>query len=160
MFEVHNVHRREFAVPLSAVQSLLKEVGTKRDQLWPRGQWPPMRFPQEGGVGGHGPIRYRVQSRSPAEVRFLFCQSALWSGGHTLRVRPTPKGAVLEHVIEARLTWPGLLVWHLAVRPLHDALLEDALDNAQRLLTGGVGRPAQWSAWVRMLRWGAVRLGL
>ncbi|MEM1418366.1 MAG: SRPBCC family protein, partial [Myxococcota bacterium] len=46
----------------------------------------------------------------------------------------------------------GSLYWSLVVRPLHDALIEDAFDNAERALTGDVARPARWSLRVRLLR--------
>ncbi|MFF7412524.1 hypothetical protein [Streptomyces lydicus] len=39
-----------------------------------------------------------------------------------------------------------------ARRPLHDAVLEDSLDLAERACAGAVGRPARWSRSVRLLR--------
>jgi hypothetical protein len=42
--------------------------------------------------------------------------------------------------------------WPLAVRWLHDALIEDALDRAE---TATAARPVparRWSPWVRLLR--------
>jgi len=45
-----------------------------------------------------------------------------------------------------RLTWP------LAIRWLHDACIEDLLDNAEEALTGALLRPSRWSPWVRFLR--------
>lgn len=48
--------------------------------------------------------------------------------------------------------WPGMrLDKPLAIRPLHDALVEDALTNAQVAL-GEQPMPVPWSPWVRMLR--------
>lgn len=46
----------------------------------------------------------------------------------------------------AQLTWP------LVFRPLHNALIEDALDNAEQQVTGHLQHPARWSAYVRVLR--------
>jgi hypothetical protein len=46
----------------------------------------------------------------------------------------------------------ALLSWPLVFRPLHDAVLEDALDDAERHVTGRVERPARWSIYVRVLR--------
>jgi hypothetical protein len=42
--------------------------------------------------------------------------------------------------------------WPIAVRWMHDALIEDAFDNAEREVTGSVTKPARWSRWVRFLR--------
>jgi hypothetical protein len=38
------------------------------------------------------------------------------------------------------------------IEPLHDALLEDALDLAEQTLEGRVSRPARWNPWVRFVR--------
>ena len=39
-----------------------------------------------------------------------------------------------------------------AVEPLHDAVIEDLFDNAERETPGTVIRPATWSPRVRVLR--------
>jgi len=39
----------------------------------------------------------------------------------------------------------------LMIRPLHDALIEDALGNAERAC-GGTAPRRPWSLWVRILR--------
>ncbi|MFE7492135.1 hypothetical protein [Kitasatospora sp. NPDC057541] len=46
----------------------------------------------------------------------------------------------------ARLTWP------LAFRWLHDALLEDSLERAERVCDSELRTPANWSRYVRLLR--------
>lgn len=46
----------------------------------------------------------------------------------------------------ARLSWP------LVFRPLHDALIENVLDNAARHVTGHLERPTRCSSYVRALR--------
>jgi hypothetical protein len=48
-------------------------------------------------------------------------------------------------VEQAALTWP------LIFRPLHEALIEDSLDDAERAL-GGEPPAREWSPWVRLLR--------
>jgi hypothetical protein len=45
----------------------------------------------------------------------------------------------------ARLTWP------LAIRWMHDALIEDSLDHAERTVTARI-HDARWSIFVRLLR--------
>ena len=44
------------------------------------------------------------------------------------------------------------LMFSAVVEPLHDAVVEDLLDNAEREATGSVARPASWSPRVRVLR--------
>jgi hypothetical protein len=72
---------------------------------------------------------------------------------HTFTVTALAPGQVeLRHTLTGRPTGAQRLRWPLVVQPLHDALLEDALDNAERELTGTVARPARWSLRVRLLR--------
>lgn len=60
--------------------------------------------------------------------------------------------AVLRHTIAMYVRGPARLTWPLMFRPLHDALLEDSLDCAERAITGLVSQPAHWSRYVRFLR--------
>jgi len=46
----------------------------------------------------------------------------------------------------------GSLTWPFVFGPLHDALLEDALDKADAALTGKEWRPRMLPAGVRLLR--------
>jgi hypothetical protein len=62
----------------------------------------------------------------------------------------------LRHVIEMRASGAALLQWLFVIRPLHNALLEDALDRAE-LYGGGRPRYKGWSPWVRLLRWAKQR---
>jgi hypothetical protein len=59
---------------------------------------------------------------------------------------------VLEHRIEMTARWPAMASWPLVFRPLHDALIEDALSMAQESL-GQDPRSVPWSRRVRFLRW-------
>lgn len=115
-----------------------------------------MRFDRPLGVGargGHGPIRYTVEEYRPGQrVVFRFLRPALVRGTHALEVLEAQEGVVVRHTVEATPGWCGWLLWPLVFRWLHDALVEDALDNAERALTGRVRSPARWSPWVRLLR--------
>jgi hypothetical protein len=64
---------------------------------------------------------------------------------------PTPDSCVLRHVITGRLRGAGHLAWPLFVRWLHDAVLEDLLDNAATAVGHPPATPARWSPWVRVL---------
>jgi hypothetical protein len=59
---------------------------------------------------------------------------------------------LLRHTIRMRAHGPALLSWPLAIRPLHDALLEDALSLAQASL-GATPVVRLWSPFVKFLRW-------
>ncbi len=97
-----------------------------------------------GAVGGHGAIRYTVQRYEPGrQVVFEFGASMPLVGTHALEVMAgsEPGHAVLRHTILAQATGRGRLIWPLAIRWLHDALIEDLLDRAATAI--GQPQPAQ-----------------
>jgi hypothetical protein len=154
---IENVHRRVLRAPAGHAGELLDSLSGPDDRLWPSPPWPPMRLDgplAAGATGGHGPIHYTVEEYRPGRgVRFRFVPPTGVDGTHELSVIP-----VDAHRVEVRHTLVGTpagamrLGWPLAFRWLHDALLEDLLDNAERELTGTVARPARWSPYVRLLR--------
>ncbi len=157
-----NVHERRIAAAPDAVGDIVGTLGSSGDRLWPgspAGAWPPMRLDRPlavGARGGHSRVRYHVASYVPGRsVRFEFEDDGTTRGlrgGHRFEVEPSGAETILRHVIEADAMSPAALVrWILLLRPLHDALMEDALDRAEMALTGRVARPSRWSAWVRFL---------
>jgi hypothetical protein len=153
---VRNVHRRAVD-DVEAVGALLDDLGSIDDQLWPRDRWPAMRLdrPLEvGALGGHGPIRYRVELYEPKRrFRFRFERPRGFDGFHEFcLVEDDPP--VLEHLLEAELTGLARLSWPLVYRPLHNDLIEDALANAA---SGPASRT--WSPATRLLRWTLERVG-
>ena len=149
---VYNVHER-LLPPGSGV--LIDELGSDDDRIWPH-RWPPMRFDRPLGVGaqgGHGPIRYTVESYVPGRwVRFRVSEPVGFDGYHEFTAHDVDDGTVLRHTIAMRLHGTAKLTWPLAVRWFHDAVVEDLLDRAERVTTGTVRHPARWSAYVRLLR--------
>jgi hypothetical protein len=120
-------------------------------ELWPSG-WPALEFDRPLGVGadgGHGPIRYTCTDYVPGKrVEFTFAPSLGLIGTHTLEVVP----GGLRHTAVGRPTGRMRVLWPFAIRWLHDALIEDLLDNAETALGTPPARPARWSPWVRVLR--------
>jgi hypothetical protein len=106
-----------------------------------------------GAAGGHGPIRYSVIAYEPGKkLTFEFISPRGFVGKHWFEVlRHGSSETILRHTIEMSLVGSALLSWPIAIRPLHDALVEDALTNAQVAL-GEQPTPAPWSPWVRVLR--------
>jgi hypothetical protein len=153
---VRNVHQRFLAVPPERLAPLFDSLSSRNDRLWPLEQWPRMRLDRPLGVGasgGHGPIRYDVENYEPGKrVTFRFRGPRGFDGTHALLVEAAEGGAVLRHVLEMEVHGPALLSWPLVFRPLHDALVEDALDKAEHALLGSVEHPARWSWRVRLLR--------
>ena len=154
---VLNVHERALRCSEEALGALIDSLASDEDKLWPRRAWPPMTFDRPLGVGatgGHGPIRYRVSDYVPGRwIRFRFTGPRGFDGFHEFTTDHADDGrAVLRHTIAMYVRGPARLTWPLMIRPLHDALLEDSLDCAERAITGLVSQPAQWSRYVRFLR--------
>jgi hypothetical protein len=160
---IRNVHERRLDATPAEVGAVLDTLASANDRLWPSGRWPAMRFerpldvrvPAEplraGAGGGHGPIRYQVSRYVPGrQVVFSFCPASGLDGEHRFEVVPEGGATVLRHVLEARPIGRGRLSWPLVMRPLHDALIEDALDRAERAVGGRPRR--RWSPRVALLR--------
>jgi hypothetical protein len=116
-----------------------------------------MRFDRPlgvGAVGGHGPIRYVIEEYQPGRlIRFRFTGPAGFLGTHRFEVEEVAPGQVrLRHVLEMRVVGRARLTWPLVYWPLHDALIEDALDRAEAS-TGRLPPPRRWPVRVRLLRW-------
>lgn len=154
--KILNVHERSFAAPPRAAGVLLDGLASPDDRLWPRKDWPAMRLDRPLGVGaagGHGPIGYRaIEYEAGAHVRFHFTAPPGLEGEHSFDVISTPGGGtVLRHVLEGRSVGAMVLAWPLVYRPLHDALVEDALACAATALGEPPAR-RPWSRRVRVLR--------
>jgi len=153
---VRDVHERALSASPAEVGALIDSLASAHDRLWPRESWPRMRLdrPLEvGAVGGQGPIGYRVESYVPGQtVVFRLSRPKGFDGIHRLDVVEQPDGSsLLRHVLEMTPRGRARIVWPLAIRPLHCALVEDALAKAE----AEVGQPPRivpWSRRVRALR--------
>jgi hypothetical protein len=138
---IRNVHTRDLGVPAGPFVDRMQE-------LWPPA-WGRQEFDRPLGVGadgGHGPIRYRCTEFVPGEsITFEFTDL---SGTHTL----SAAGTVLRHDLVGDFNLAQRLRWALVIRWLHDACLEDLLDNAERAAGREPAEPARWSLWVRLVR--------
>lgn len=154
MTRVRNVHERVIAADIDRVGALLDRLASDDDPIWPSPPWPPVRFDRPlsvGATGGHGPISYAVVAYEPGRrIRFDF--PAPDTGFHELSVRALDEHHTLvRHELESDAPGLQMLTWVLAIRWLHDALLEDLLDNVQHAVGDPVPRPARWSPWVRLV---------
>lgn len=154
--QVLNVHERTLDALPDEVAPLLDSLASPADRLWPWHSWPRMAFDRPLGIGasgGHGPIRYVVEAYTPGRsIRFRFTGPAGFDGWHGFELSELDNRTRLRHTLEMRTHGRAALSWPLLYRPLHDALLEDALATAQDSL-GLRPDPVPWSARVRLLRW-------
>lgn len=155
---IQNIHHRDFTQTPVEVGQLIDTLASKQDRLWPRDRWPAMRFDRSlevGARGGHSPIHYTIERYTPAsEIVFRFHKPAGFNGTHGYFVTSLANGLTrLEHRLEMTTSGPALLTWPLIFRPLHDALIEDSLDKAEKHLTGALAQASRWTPWVKFLRW-------
>jgi hypothetical protein len=155
IMQVRNVHRRTLG-STDVLAALIDGLAGPDDRLWPGDLWPPMRLDrplQVGARGGHGPIRYQVEEYEPGRyVRFRFERPRGFDGYHEFsRLGGPERPDELVHAIHARMHGLARVTWPLLYRPLHDALIEDALDRAQAACGHRGGRTG-WSSYVKWIR--------
>jgi hypothetical protein len=156
MLKVNNIHERELKGTPEQVGKILDSLSSKWDALWPNRSWPRMKFDRPldiGAAGGHGPIRYFVEEYEPGKsVTFRFTGPKGFDGYHGFEVLVREEGSVvLRHTVRMTARFPAFITWPMVFRPLHDALIEDALSNAQVSL-GQLPEGHRWSIWVKFLR--------
>jgi len=154
--QILNIHERLLPAVPSRVGELIDSLSSADDCLWPHASWPSMRFDrplQVGASGGHGPIRYSVETYVPGErIVFRFRGPPGLIGTHGFEVIPRSNTTtLLRHIVDAESRGAMVLGWPLVIGPLHDALLEDSLATAQAVL-GLEPEITPWPFWIRLLR--------
>lgn len=155
MRTVRNIHERILDVPAAAVGALIDRLSTPDDPVFPSPAWAPMAFDrplQVGAAGGHGPVRYAVTAYEPGRrVRFGFAPPG--DGFHEITVEPLDDGRCrLRHVLESRMGPADRLMWALAIRRVHETVVEEVFDNAELVATGAIARPVRRTRLVRLLQ--------
>jgi hypothetical protein len=154
---VINIHQREYDADAATIGALLDGLASPDDRLWPGDRWPAIRFDRPLGVGvrgGHGMIRYYVESYVPGQkILFRLTAPKGFDGTHWFEVEEVePMRTRLRHTLEVRLSGTARLTWPLAIRWLHDALLEDALDRADAAVKDGKCKIRALPLHVKFLR--------
>lgn len=154
---VYNAHQREIAAPVSEVGPLIDSLATRNDRLWPRSEWPSMRLNGPLGVGaagGHGPVRYFVTAYEPSRrIEFQFTGPSGFHGHHSFTVTSlTHNSTLLRHELSLSPSGTAKLTWPLFFRPMHDALIEESLDRAEREFSSSPVTAHRRSLWTKILR--------
>ena len=154
--KVTNIHRRIINQPKYQISKILDSLSSKDDKLWPMEQWPPMIFKKglvKGAIGGHGPIKYSILNYVPGNnIEFKFMKPDGFNGIHKFEIAEiTPNQTELKHTIEMSLSGKGIVTWYLAIKWLHDALLEDCLDKVENQFLQNP-KSTTWNIWVDILR--------
>ena len=154
--KVLNIHKRTIHQPKNKVSELLKTLSTENDLIWPKENWPEMKFKdgiQVGAKGGHGPIRYTVEKYDPNEIiQFRFSKPIGFNGIHKFEIKElSDKQTELKHTIDMNTEGKATLKWLFVIRSLHNALLEDGFDKLENIFSNEK-RHSEWNIWVKMIR--------
>ena len=154
--KVINIHKRIINQPKENVSKLLETLSTKDDKIWPNKKWPAIKFKEGlkvGSFGGHGSIRYKIVSYDIGNsIYFEFIKSSGFIGFHSFEIKELEINVIeVKHTIEMNTTGKGIFNWAIVIRWLHDALIEDALDNIENCFSDK-NKTTEWSFWVKTLR--------
>lgn len=154
--KVINIHQRIINQPKENVAILFETLSKKDDKIWPFEKWPSMKFKDGlkiGSKGGHGPVRYTiVEFVKGAFIKFQFSKPDGFNGFHQLEIRELEKNKTeIKHTIDMKTTGIGIITWMLAIRSLHNALLEDAFDKVENHFSKE-NKETAWNIWVKILR--------
>jgi hypothetical protein len=154
---VQSRHARSLDAAVEEVGRLVGALGGERDALWPNDLWPgtQLRFDRALGLGargGHGVIRYAVEAYEPGSfVQFRFEPGQGLAGFHRFDIVPLSDGRTrLAHTLDTRLEGTARLMRPLLLR-MHDTLIRQLLDNAQRATGGRVEQPTPMAWWMRAM---------
>ena len=154
---VQSRHARSLDATVEEVGRLVAALGGEHDVLWPNDRWPgtQLRFDRPlavGARGGHGAIRYSVEAYEPGRfVQFRFEPGQGLDGFHRFDVVPLADGRTrLQHTLDTRLEGTARLLRPLLER-MHDTMLGQTLDNAQRVTGGRVYGPTRMALWMRAM---------
>lgn len=154
---VLNVHERKIAAPPAVVAELIDSLASSNDRLWPSNDWPAMcldRGLEVGSAGGHGPVRYTIEHYEPGRrVKFRFTGPEGFHGHHSFAAfSNSTDSTLLRHELFLRPRGIALITWPLFFRPLHNALVKESLDRAERECGAPARSPSRRTLWTRVLR--------
>lgn len=154
---VTNIHKRKLPQSLIKVSPLLHTLGTDNDAVWPNENWPSIYFIEglkKGSPGGHGIIKYTIVDYNKAgNIIFNFTKPKGFEGIHEFKLEAISENETLithdiqMHTTTIKATW----FWIVAIRWLHDALIEEAFDNMESQFSEVKIKP-KYTLWVKFLR--------
>ncbi len=154
--KVINIHTRIINQPKKVISELLTTLATKDDLIWPKENWPAIRF--KNGInlntkGGHGPIKYTIEEYNLEKIiQFRFTKPKGFLGIHKFELKELNNSQTeIKHIIDINTNFRATLNWIFIIRPLHDALIEDAFDKLENNFSSNK-KKAKWSFWVKFIR--------
>jgi len=107
-----------------------------------------------GSKGGHGIIGYTIIEYNPEYgIKFQFTNPKGFDGIHEFKMKKLNHNQTeVSHIIDMETNGVASIQWVVFIRWLHDALIEDALDNIENHFSDEK-RDSKWSPWVKLWRW-------
>ncbi|XMO85752.1 hypothetical protein AAFN75_13245 [Algibacter sp. AS12] len=136
---------------------LLETLSSKDDKVWPKTNWPAIRFKDGlnvGAKGGHGIIQYEIEGNIPGdEIVFRFLKPHGFNGIHKFEIKDLGDNTteVKHSIIMITEGIVATLKWALVIRWLHDALIENAFDTIENNALDKK-KHTKWNLWVRIWR--------
>ena len=162
---MESIHERILNCPISKAADLIDSFSQRNASLWPSSLWPRGEFNQPlsvGAEGSHGGTRYQVSSYSPGRsIEFEFIHPKSYKGFHRFDLLELgPESTLIRHVVNIKARWIDRIMWRVFISWVHDALIEDAFDEAERTAVGSLTKPKKWPVRVYIYRHllGATRL--
>ncbi len=157
MPRVLSVYQRVLPNVQSKLGSLIDEFFSQRSSLWPTRRWPRdacVGELQVGAEGGHGGTRYKVVAYEPGRMLiFRFIAPKGYIGFHGYKVSyKDAQTALLAHFTMLNFSIYHWLMWHLAIKWVHEALILDGLDQAESYVSGLSIKARRWKWRVYLLR--------
>ncbi|AWV97061.1 hypothetical protein [Arcticibacterium luteifluviistationis] len=154
--KVKNIHKRILKASKQQVEKSMLSLSKVRDEIWPLEKWPAMKFKEGikiGAKGGHGPIRYTVEKYDPTQIiEFRFSRPRGFDGIHKFEISELSQQEIeITHTIAMETSGKATLTWIFVIRPLHNALMEDAFNKLENGLSN-TNKKTKWNIWVKMLR--------
>lgn len=162
--DVINTHKRIINLPKAEVATLLETLSTKKDKVWPKDNWPSIRFKnglKVREVGGHGIIRYSVYEFIPEKlIVFKFLKPKGFNGIHKFEIVAINKSSteVKHSIIMKTTSMMATLKWVIAIKWLHNALIENAFDTIENNYLE-VKKHTKWNCWVSLWRFILTKIG-
>ncbi|MER7518822.1 DUF2867 domain-containing protein [Streptomyces sp. NPDC126499] len=145
MRTVRNVHQRIVEAPAETVGALVDRLSAPDDPLFPTPVWPAMVLDRPLGIGadgGHGPVRYHVTAYEPGRSVRFDTDDELGAGFHRLDVEPLgPDRCRISHVLDVAMPPVAYVLFKLVIEPVHDTMVEEIFDNAERAALGSLPHP-------------------
>jgi Protein of unknown function (DUF3995) len=136
---VLNRHERRIHAGYQDVADLLASLAGPHDRVWPGDRWPAVVMNNgtiPGSKGGHGFVRYWVESAEPGRIVMRFDPKMRLDGTHTFSVETAGSESIIRHEVDASPSSIMRFLWPALIEPLHDAVVEDAFDNIEAAVAG------------------------